>query len=59
MKLFNFIQFQYGIQDLKDACETYISMNVTKENAMAVLNMANLYECHHDLKTLSLQAIKK
>ena len=54
---FNLFKLQYEIDDLKDVCERHISLNVSKDNAMAVLNLANLYSCNYDLKKISLKLI--
>ena len=51
--------FQYEIDDLKKLCEIKILLNLTKENAPAVFELANIYRCACELKTEAFELIKK
>ncbi|CAO1433815.1 unnamed protein product [Diamesa hyperborea] len=50
---------KYEVTELKNECEKYIFENVSKDNAMDVFNLSNLYSCNYDLKPLSFEIIKK
>lgn len=50
---------KYGIEELKDVCEKHISLNVSKDNAMAVFKLATHYPCRYDLKQISFRFIKE
>lgn len=49
----------YQIEELKDACENKLLMNLCKENALDNLYIANLYSCKSKLKNRAFEMIAK
>ncbi|CAO1379408.1 unnamed protein product [Diamesa serratosioi] len=50
---------KYEIDDLKKLCELKILLNLTKDNAPEIFELANTYRCRTELKTEAFELIKK